>query len=220
MCHVPAPSSDRATVRRLPDRASYAPADLHAILDQALVAHVGFSVNGDPFVIPTLHARDGDRLYLHGSAASRMLRTLKDGVDVCVTVTLIDGLVLARSWFHHSINYRSAVIFGRASPVEDHDAKLAALRKLVDHVIVGRSDTARPPTAKELAGTTVLALSLAEASVKTRTGPPLDDAEDYALEVWAGVLPLSLTPGPPVRDARLAPRIPVPAHVRNWTGAS
>jgi nitroimidazol reductase NimA-like FMN-containing flavoprotein (pyridoxamine 5'-phosphate oxidase superfamily) len=202
----------------LPGRATYAPADLQAILDEALVCHVGFSIEGQPFVIPTLHARAGRTLYLHGSPASRMLRNLRDGVDACVTVTLIDGLVLARSWFHHSVNYRSAVIFGRAQVVEDPDAKLAALRVLVDHVAAGRSNAARPPNAKELAGTSVLSLGLDEASVKIRTGPPLDDAEDYALDVWAGVVPLTLTPAMPLPDPRLTPGIAVPDHVRTWAG--
>jgi nitroimidazol reductase NimA-like FMN-containing flavoprotein (pyridoxamine 5'-phosphate oxidase superfamily) len=203
-------------VRRRPDRAAYDAASLHAVLDEALVCHVGFVVAGQPFVIPTTHARVGDVLYLHGSPASRMLRAADDEVEVCVTVTLVDALVLARSWMHHSVNYRSAVVFGRAGAVTDPATKLTALRALVEHVVPGRSTAARAPSAKELAGTLVLGLPIEEASVKIRTGPPIDDDNDYDLDVWAGVLPLPIVPGGAIHDPRLPATVPVPLHVRQW----
>lgn len=181
----------RTALRRLPQRGVADRAALDAILDEALICHVGFVHDGGPVVIPTVHARRGDRLYVHGSPASRMLRTLAGGVDVCVTVTLVDELVLAKSWFHHSLNYRSAVIFGRATPVTDDDAKLEALRRVVEHVKPGRTTESRPPTPKELAATTVLQLPLDEWSVKARTGGPIDEPEDLDLPHWAGVLPLT-----------------------------
>jgi len=168
--------------------------ELDAVLDTALVCHVGFVHDGGPVVIPTIHARAGDVLYLHGSPASRMLRTLSTGVDVCVTVTLVDELVLAKSWMHHSLNYRSAVVFGRATEVTDRAEKIAALRTIVEHVEPGRAAESRPPSEKELTGTLVLALPLTEASVKVREGGPVDDAGDEALTWWAGVRPV-----PPAR---------------------
>ncbi|MHB8663372.1 MAG: pyridoxamine 5'-phosphate oxidase family protein [Acidimicrobiales bacterium] len=163
---------------------------MDAILDTALVCHVGFVDGATPVVIPTIHARDGDTLYLHGSAASRLLRRLAGGLEVCVTVTLVDGLVLAKSWMHHSMNYRSAVIFGRATTVTDPDAKVEALRAIVDHVQPQRSIAARPPSTKELAATVVVALPLTEWSVKARTGGPIDDPEDVDLDWFAGVVPI------------------------------
>jgi uncharacterized protein len=200
----------RTEVRRLPKRASYDRAVLEGILDEALVCHVGFVADGQPFVIPTIYGRIGDQLYLHGSAASRMLRTVGDGVPACVTVTLVDGLVLARSAFHHSMNYRSAVILGTATAVNDQAEQLTALEAITDHVLPGRWAEVREPTPQELKATLVLRLPIAEASVKIRTGPPIDDEEDYGLPCWAGVLPLSLTPAPPVADPRLAAGIAPP----------
>jgi nitroimidazol reductase NimA-like FMN-containing flavoprotein (pyridoxamine 5'-phosphate oxidase superfamily) len=203
MSSAPRPASERVQVRRLGQRASYDPAVLNAILDEALVCHVGFNVDGQPYVIPTIYARVGDAVYVHGSVASRMLRTLGEGVPVCVTVTLVDGLVLARSAFHHSMNYRSAVILGRAEEVSDEAEKEMGLRAIVEHVVPGRSAEVRAPNAREMKATTVLRLPLAEASAKIRTGPPVDDEEDYALPCWAGVLPLRLAALPPVADARV-----------------
>lgn len=193
--------TERTTVRRLAKRASYDRDTVHAILDEALICHVGFVVDNKPVVIPTIHWREGDTLYVHGSVASRMLRSLKDGVEACVTVTLVDGLVLARSAFHHSINYRSVVIFGTAREVTDRDEKLKALESLVEHVVRGRSKDVRPPNESEIRVTSVIALPIEEASAKIRTGGPVDDEEDYALPVWAGVLPMRLTPGSPIADA-------------------
>lgn len=192
--------TSRTTVRRLPARGAYDRDTVYAIVDEALICHVGFIVNEHPAVIPTIHWRDGDTLYFHGSAASRMLRTLKDGVEACVTVTLLDGLVLARSAFHHSMNYRSVVIYGRAVEVAEEAEKRRALELLVEHIAAGRSADVRAPNDRELKQTLVLALPLREASAKTRSGPPLDDEEDYALPVWAGVIPLHLERKSPVRD--------------------
>lgn len=206
--------TDRTRVRRLAERGRYDADTIYSILDEALVCHVGFVVNGAPVVIPTIHWREGDTLYFHGSAASRMLRSLRNGVDACVTVTLLDGLVLARSAFHHSMNYRSVVVFGKAREVTGEAEKVRALDALVEHVVRGRSAEIRPPNAKELRQTLVLALPLEEASAKIRTGGPVDDEEDYALPVWAGVLPLSLVPGEPVVDRDVTAE--VPAYVREY----
>lgn len=211
-----APSA-RTAVRRLPQRAAYDRGMIDSILDEALVCHVGFVQDGQPFVIPTLHARRGDRLVLHGSAASRMMRTLAGGVPVCATVSLLDGLVLARSAFHHSVNYRSVVVLGTARPVTDPAEKAAALEALVEHVARGRSAEVRPPNDRELRGTTVLELGLDECSAKVRTGPPVDDEEDYGLPCWAGVLPLRLTSLPPEPDPRLTPGIMPSAVVTGYT---
>jgi uncharacterized protein len=200
-------ASDRTKVRRLADRGRYDRDTIYAILDEALLCHVGFVVEGAPVVIPTIHWREGDSLYFHGSAASRMLRSLKTGVDACVTVTLLDGLVLARSAFHHSMNYRSVVIFGKAQVVEG-DEKLRALDALVEHVVRGRSKEMRPHKEIELKQTLVLSLPLEEASAKIRTGGPVDDEEDYALPVWAGVVPLRLMPGEPVADRDVTVDLP------------
>jgi nitroimidazol reductase NimA-like FMN-containing flavoprotein (pyridoxamine 5'-phosphate oxidase superfamily) len=194
-------TTDRTRVRRLPKRASYDRETIHAILDEALVCHVGFVIEGAPVVIPTIHWREGNTLYIHGSAASRMLRTLRDGVEACVTVTLIDGLVLARSAFHHSMNYRSVVVFGTAREVNGEE-KERSLQRLVEHIHPGRSAEVRPPNEIELKQTLVLALPLEEASAKLRAGGPVDDEEDYALPVWAGVVPLTLTRGEPIADER------------------
>ncbi|HYX70725.1 MAG TPA: pyridoxamine 5'-phosphate oxidase family protein [Terriglobales bacterium] len=203
--------SERSQLRRLPNRGSHERALIHSILDAGLLAHVGFQTGGQPFVIPTLYGREGDTLYLHGSAASRMLHELEGGVPACVNVTIVDGLVLARSAFHHSMNYRSVVVFGTARRMEEPAQKMRALRVISEHVIAGRWDDVRGPSEKELQATTVLALSIEEASSKVREGPPLDDEEDYALPVWAGVVPLKLEPQAPVPDPRLSPGITPPA---------
>jgi nitroimidazol reductase NimA-like FMN-containing flavoprotein (pyridoxamine 5'-phosphate oxidase superfamily) len=203
----------RTTLRRLPARGHFDRATVNAILDEALVCHVGFVSDGQPFVIPTIHARAGDQVFVHGSAASRMLKTLQGGVPVCLTATLVDGLVLARSAFHHSMNYRSVVVLGDAQAVTDEREKWDALHAIVEHVAPGRWSEVREPSAKELAATLVLRLPIEEASAKVRTGPPLDDDEDYALECWAGVLPLRLTPGAPEPDPRMPAGRALPASV-------
>lgn len=197
------PQTPRTMLKRLPQRGSYDRAVINRILDEGFICHVGFAVDGRPFVIPTGYARVGDRLFVHGSQASRMLRTLGTGIDVCVTVTLLDGLVLARSAFHHSMNYRSVVVFGNARVVDDPNEKLEALRSLSEHMIPGRWDDVRQPNERELQLTTVLSVPLTEASAKVRTGPPLDEEEDYELPVWAGVVPLRLVAGMPIDDPRL-----------------
>jgi uncharacterized protein len=196
------PRSEASRVHRVPHRAAYDEATIHSILDASLVGHVGFVASGRPLVIPMLFGRDGDVLYLHGSVASRLLRTLAGGIDVCLTVTLVDGLVLARSAFHHSMNYRSAVVFGRATAVPAA-AKRHALRVISEHLAPGRWDEVRAPTEQELKVTSVLRLEIEEASAKIRTGDPIDDEDDLALPVWAGVLPCALTWGEPVPDALL-----------------
>lgn len=206
----------RTRLKRLPKRGVYDRQLVYEILDEGFVCHVSFAVEGQPFVIPTGYARVDDRLYIHGSQVSRMLRTLAQGVDVCVAVTLIDGFVLARSAFHHSMNYRSVVIFGRLSMVEDRTAKLAALRAFSEHVIPGRWDDVRGPNEQELKATTVLSLLLAEVSAKVRTGPPLDDEEDYELNVWAGVIPVRLVATEPVSDPRLPSGIELPVYARHY----
>ncbi|MDH3539608.1 MAG: pyridoxamine 5'-phosphate oxidase family protein [Acidimicrobiia bacterium] len=207
----------RTEVRRLPERGVYATDAINDILDEALICHVGFvSENGYPVVIPTIHARSGATLYLHGSPASRMLRTVKHGADVCVTVTLIDGLVLARSVFHHSMNYRSVVIFGKPREVTDADEKMRALEVITEHVVHGRWVDARPPNDAEFNGTTVLALAIDETSAKTRTGPPGDDEEDYELPFWAGVVPVTTTFGAPIPDPRLTDGIDPPGYVTDY----
>ena len=196
--------TDRTRVRRLANRASYDRETIHAILDEALVCHVGFVVDGAPVVIPTIHWREDDTLYVHGSAASRMLRSLKGGVDACVTVTLVDGLVLARSAFHHSMNYRSVVVYGKAREVTGEE-KARSLEQLVEHIAPGRSAEVRAPNEIEMKQTLVIALPLDEASAKIRTGGPVDDEEDYALPVWAGVVPLTITRGEPIEDRSRGP---------------
>lgn len=209
--------SDRTRVKRLPDRGHYDRETIYPILDEAFICHVGFAVDGQTYVIPTGFARIGEDLYIHGSSASRMLRNLSKGIDVCVTVTLIDGLVLARSAFHHSVNYRSVVVLGKAKLVEDADEKYKALEAFTEHVIPGRWPDVRWPTELELKATSVLKLPIEEASAKIRTGDPKDDEEDYAMTAWAGVLPLSLTPSDPVDDSRLAEGIKVPGYIANYS---
>jgi uncharacterized protein len=207
----------RTQVMRLPKRGDYSGATIHSILDAGFLCHVGFVADGQPFVIPTSYGRCGDTLYLHGSAASRMLRTLASGVEVCVTVTLVDGLVLARSAFHHSMNYRSVVLFGTASLVEAPEEKTAALRAISEQIVPGRWDDVRWPTEQELKATKVLALPISEASAKVRTGPPLDDEEDYAMKVWAGVLPFRVHPEAPLPDPRLnSESHDVPAYLLDY----
>jgi hypothetical protein len=198
----------RTQVRRLSKRGSYDKEQVHAILDQGYICHVGFVIDGQPFVIPTGYARFGDQLYIHGSAASRMLRSAGEGVDVCVTVTLVDGFVLARSVFHHSMNYRSVVALGKARLVTDLEEKRAALRCFTNHIVAGRWEEARQPNDQELKATSVLALPLGEVSAKVRTGPPVDDEEDYSMPIWAGVVPIRGQLGDPLPDERILPGIP------------
>ncbi len=202
----------RTTLKRLPKRGAFDRESINQILDEGFICHVGFAVEGRPFVIPTGYARAGDRIFIHGSQASRMLRTLGQGIEVCLTVTLIDGLVLARSAFHHSMNYRSVVVFGRATVVDERKEKLAALLALSEHMIPGRWADVREPNESEVKLTTVLSLPIEEASAKVRTGPPLDDEEDYELPVWAGVIPLRLIADSPIEDPRLKDGLEPPAY--------
>ena len=208
--------TERTKLKRLPKRGYFDRETVYGILDEGFICHVGFAPEGKPFVIPTGYARVDDKLYIHGSQASRMLRTLSAGIDACVTVTIVDGLVLARSAFHHSMNYRSVVIFGRAELVEDREEKNAALLALSEHIVRGRWADVREPTDDELKMTTVLSLPLLEGSAKIRTGPPLDDEEDYAMSVWAGVIPLKLVAGEPINDPRLPEGIEAPEYARNY----
>ena len=208
----PVPPSARATVRRRAGRGHYDRATIDAILDEAMYGHVGLESGGQPFVIPVLYGRSNAELFLHGSPLSRLLGTAAAGAALCFTVTLLDGLVLARSAFHHSMNYRSVVVFGHARVVEDREEKLEALRLIVEHVVPGRSSDVRGPDDQELKATEVLALGLTEASAKVRTGPPIDGVEDMHLPAWAGELPLTLAPGAPIADE--ATTAPVPSYVR------
>jgi nitroimidazol reductase NimA-like FMN-containing flavoprotein (pyridoxamine 5'-phosphate oxidase superfamily) len=206
----------RTRVRRAPARADYERETIDAILDEGMVAHLGFAVDGQPYVIPTLHARVGDTVYIHGSAASRMIRTLTAGVPACLTVTLIDAIVLARSAFHHSMNYRSVVVLGEARAVTDTDELTTVMEVFTEKLVPGRWDEVRLPNAKELKGTRALAMSLHEASAKVRTGPPVDDDEDHEIDVWAGIIPLGLTPGAPRADPRLRDGIAPSDVVTGW----
>jgi uncharacterized protein len=209
--------TERTQVYRLPKRGHYEREAVYSILDEGLVCHVGFVADGKPVVIPTGYGRKDDTLYVHGSPASRMFRALGKGADVCITVTLVDGLVLARSAFHHSMNYRSVVIFGTATVLEDPAAKREALHVFTEHVARGRWMDVRQPSEKELNATVVLSIPLEEVSAKVRTGPPIDDEEDYALPVWAGVLPLVPTPQTPIPDDRLPKETAVPEYVQRYT---
>ncbi len=205
--------TQKTKIKRLPDRAEYDRETIHGILDEALICHVGFVVDDQPYVIPTIHARVGDTLYLHGSAASRMLWALGKGANACVTVTLLDGLVLARTAFHHSMNYRSVVILGPLEEVVDPDVRNKVLDAIAKHINPGRLAEARRPNRKELKATIVVKIQISEASAKIRTGPPGDDDEDYDLPVWAGVIPLSLQPGKPIPDPLLKEGIDMPDYV-------
>jgi nitroimidazol reductase NimA-like FMN-containing flavoprotein (pyridoxamine 5'-phosphate oxidase superfamily) len=206
----------RTSVKRLPARGKYDRETITAILDEGFICHVGFVVDEQPYVIPTGYARVGEDLYIHGSSASRMLRNLSEGINVCVTVTLIDGLVLARSAFHHSMNYRSVVILGKAELVTNDEEKNKALESLTEHIVPGRWADVRWPSELELKATTVLKLAIDEASAKIRTGGPIDDDGDYAMDVWAGVLPLKLETAVPIADERLDDSIPVPEYVTQY----
>ena len=208
--------SKRTELRRIPDRGSHDWATINQILDAGFLAHVAFCVDSQPFVIPTLYGRDGERLYFHGSAASRMLRELETGVAACVTVTLVDGLVLSRSAFDHSMNYRSIVAFGTARKVLDPEQKVRSLRVISEHLIAGRWADVRGPSEKELKATTVLEFLIEEASSKVRNGPPLDDESDYGLPVWAGVLPLEIKSRPPIPDNKLVEGVTLPDYVRRY----
>ena len=207
----------RTRVIREPHRGIYDREAVYQILDEGVVCHVGFVSDGQPFVIPMNYGRSGDNLYIHGSAASRMLRRLDEGAPVCITVTLLDGLVFARSIFNHSMNYRSAVVLGTAERVEDPTEKLEALRILSEHIVPGRWKDVRPPNEPELKMTSVFRLPIQEFSGKVRQGPPVDNEEDYAFPTWAGVLPLRLKPGEPINDPRLDPAQPVPEYVRHYS---
>lgn len=207
----------RTRVVREPNRAVYDRDAVYKILDEGFLCHVGFVMDGQPFVIPTSYGRRDAHLYIHGSAASRMLRHMKDGLPVCVTVTLLDGLVLARSIFNHSMNYRSVVILGNATLVESTEEKLAALRTLSEHILPGRWDDARQPNERELKQTSVLRLPIEEFSAKVRQGPPMDDPEDYSFPAWAGVVPLGLKAGAPVADMKSQPGRDVPSYAKNYT---
>jgi uncharacterized protein len=210
-------ATEKTTLKRLPKRGEYDRTAVYQILDEAFICHVGFVVDGQPYVIPTGYARIADKLYIHGSVASRMLRSIAAGIEVCVTVTLVDGLVLARSAFHHSMNYRSVVALGTATVVEDVEEKFAALKAFTEHVIANRWDEVRQPNQQEMKSTLVLALPLVEVSAKVRKGPPIDDEEDLTIPVWAGVLPVQMTTSPPLRDDLLAPGIEPPDYVLNYS---
>src|SRR6202050_738621 len=213
----PSMPTARTRVVREAERAAYDRETVYQILDEGFLCHVGFAVEGQPFVIPTSYGRVESNLYIHGSAASRMLRQMKDGVAVCVTVTLLDGLVLARSIFNHSMNYRSVVILGKATLVDDPEEKLEALRLLSEHILPGRWDDSRQPNDRELKQTSVLHVPIEEFSAKVRTGPAIDDEEDYAFPTWAGVVPLEMMAGQPIADARLPPGPEPPAVALSYT---
>jgi nitroimidazol reductase NimA-like FMN-containing flavoprotein (pyridoxamine 5'-phosphate oxidase superfamily) len=206
----------RTTLKRAPARGRFDRETVYAILDEGLICHVGIAVEGRPVVLPTIHARVGDRLYLHGATANRLLRAIAGGGEACVSVTCIDGLVIARSAFHHSMNYRSVTLFGPGRPVDDEAEKTEALRAIVEHVTPGRWRDVRPPNPVELKRTLVIAIPIEEVSAKVRTGPPIDEEEDYALDVWAGVIPLGLRPGAPTPDERLAAERECPPYLTDW----
>jgi hypothetical protein len=204
-------------VVREAERGVYDRESAYRILDEGFICHVGFVVDGQPYVIPTSYGRSGDNLYIHGSAASRMLRNLNSDIPVCVTVTLLDGLVLARSIFNHSMNYRSVVILGKATVVADPIEKIEVLRRLSEHILPGRWDESRPPNERELKATFALRVPIAEFSAKVRIGPPIDDEEDYSFQTWAGVIPLETVAQPPVPDERCSPEIPVPVYAKAYS---
>jgi hypothetical protein len=211
------PATPRTRVTRKPDRGSYDRELIYRILDEAFVCHVAFIADGLPFVVPTNYVRVGDKLFLHGSTASRLMKTLATGSPFCLSVTLLDGIVFSPTATGHSVNYRSVVMMGKAEVVEGHDAKLAAMRDFVEYVIRGRWDTVRPPSEQELKGTMVLAVPLVEASAKVRTGFAVDDASEYASGAWTGVLPFKWTPGEPLRDPRGNQSVPVPANIQEYS---
>jgi uncharacterized protein len=213
----PSNPSSRTRVVREPHRGVYDRAEAYKILDEGFICHVGFVIDGQPYVIPTGYGRSGDSLYLHGSAASRMLRNLDRGIPVCVTVTLLDGLVLARSIFNHSMNYRSVVILGIAHAVTDSEEKLKALQVLSEHIIPGRWAESRQPNEKELKATLALKVAIEEFSAKVRQGPPLDDEEDFSFPTWAGVIPLQMVAGEPVNDPKLDAARGVPAYAKHYS---
>lgn len=210
------PPTERTRVVREPQRGIYDREAIYKILDEGMVCHVGFSANEQPFVIPTLYARIGDAIYFHGSAASRMLRGVGEGASVCLTVTLTDGIVLARSVFNHSMNYRSVVALGKATLVDAPQEKLEALRAFTEKILPHRWDDARQPNEKELKATSILRLPLTEISAKVRVGPPEDDAPDYALSIWAGIIPLRVAADTPIRDEKCDSSIPLPAYLANY----
>ena len=210
-------TTSRTRVVREPDRAVYDRDAVYRILDAGFLCHIGFVVDGQPFVIPTAYGRKGSNLYIHGSAASRMLRQMKDGLPICVTVTLLDGLVLARSVFNHSMNYRSVVVLGKGTLIENADEKLAALRVLSEHILPGRWDDSRQPNERELKATSVFRVPIEEYSAKVRIGPPIDDPEDYEFPTWAGVIPLEIKAGLPIDDEKAQPLRPVPAYAKTYS---
>ena len=205
--------TERSRVKRVHQRAHYDRETVYRILDAGFVCHVGYTIDDHPYVTATSYWRDEDRIYWHGSSASRMLRRLKTKTPVCINVSLIDGLVLARSGFHHSINYRTVMLFGEASVLDGHDEKVEALRRFTERVIPGRWDELRPPTTQEIKATTILSMPIEEAVAKERSGPPIDDEEDYDLDIWAGELPLHLTAGAPIADPRLKPGLSTPQYL-------
>jgi len=210
------PKTARNKVKRLPERGHYDSATIYPIVDAAMICHVGFAIDGQPFVVPTLYARQDDTILLHGAKGSRLLRHIQLGGEVCITVTLVDGIVLARSVFHHSINYRSAVLFGKGAVIEDEQAKFKAMESFTERLIPGRWQDARPPSPIEVKQTTIVAVAIESASAKIRTGPPGDEAEDLDLPVWAGVLPLRQVAGAPLADMQLSPDIELPAYIRDF----
>lgn len=208
--------TERTEVHRRPDRGAYDRETIYAILDEGLVCHVGFVFEGTPLVIPTGYGRAKDQLLIHGSSASRMLRALSAGAEACITVTLIDGLVLARSAFKHSMNYRSVMVLAKGALIDEPEAKMKALRLITEHLVPGRWDEVRHPTSQEMRATSVISFSIAEASAKVRTGAPKDDEEDYALPIWAGILPLPFATGSPIADERNQPGVEVPSYIHNY----
>lgn len=210
------PKTPRNKVKRLPERGQYDTATIYPIVDAALICHVGFALDGQPYVIPTLHARQGDTILLHGAKGNRLLRHIQSGGEVCITITVVDGIVLARSVFHHSINYRSVVLFGKGAAIEDDQARLRALELFTERLIPGRWQDARPPSAIELKQTTIVAVPIDSASAKIRTGPPKDEEDDLDLPVWAGVLPLQHVAGTPIADPQLRAGVELPEYLRSY----
>jgi uncharacterized protein len=210
------PKTPRNKVKRLPERGHYDSATIYPIVDAALICHVGFVLDGQPYVIPTLHARQGDTILLHGAKGNRLLRHIQSGGELCITITLIDGIVLARSVFHHSINYRSVVLFGKGAAIEDDHARLQALEAFTERLLPGRWQDVRSPSPIELKQTTIVAVPIESASAKIRTGPPKDEEDDLDLSVWAGILPLQQVAGTPIADPQLKPGVELPEYIRGW----